>query len=71
MKVGKKDILSIKAGTSMKFIMDSYESLKSAHAYAYQLSYSKDKPKDVEKYRCSYVLNELSLTIEAVKKRKL
>ena len=55
MKVGKKDILSIKVGTSMKFIMDSYESLKSAH----------------EKYRCSYVLKELSLTIEAVKKRKL
>lgn len=67
-KVSKKDILSIKAGSSMTFHMDTYESLKSAHTYAYQLTYSSDKPRDVKKYRCSYSLKDLTITIIAVGK---
>lgn len=67
MKVSKKDILSIKAGTSMTFRMDNYESLKSAQSYAYQLSYSSDKPRDIKRYRCFSSLEEMKLTIEAVR----
>lgn len=67
-RVSKKDILGIKAGSSMTFHMDTYEALKSAHTYAYQLSNSSDKPGDVKKYRCSYSLKDLTITIISVKK---
>ena len=67
-RVSKKDILGIKAGSSMTFHMDTYEALKTAHTYAYQLSNSCDKPGDVKKYRCSYSLKDLTITIIAVKK---
>lgn len=68
MKISKKDILSIKAGTSMKFKFDNYENLKSTQVYAYQLSNSSDRPQNVERYKCSYCKEEMSLTIEAVRK---
>lgn len=68
MKIGKKDILGIKAGTSIMFHMDDYESINSAKTYAYQLSKSREKPIDVEKYRTSFNKDKLELTIEAVRK---
>lgn len=67
MKVSKKDILGIKAGTSLTFTMDDIESVNSIKTYVYQLSKSKDKPNDVEKYKTS-VKDKLILTIIAVKK---
>ena len=66
-KVSKKDILSIKAGSSMTFPMDDAESVNSTKVYAYQLSKSKDKPDDVERYKTS-VKDKLILTIIAVRK---
>lgn len=67
MKITKRDILSIKAGTSMTFKMDDIESVNSIKTYVYQLSKSKGKPCDVEKYRTS-VKDKTVLTIEAVRK---
>ncbi len=66
-KVSKKDILSIKAGSSITFHMDDAESVNSAKVYAYQLSESRDKPDDVERYKTS-VKDKLILTILAVRK---
>lgn len=68
MKVTKKDIIGIKAGSSMTFHMNSFEEMKSTQTYAYQLAYSTGKPKDVKRYKTSMNIEEKTLTIEAVRK---
>ena len=68
MKVTKRDIIRIKAGTSATFTLPDWESCKSAQSYAYQLSYSREKPCDVLKYKTSLDPKSWTLTIEAVKR---
>lgn len=43
MKVTKKDILSIKAGSSKVMQLDSYKDCVNARSYAYQLAFT-DSP---------------------------
>ena len=48
MKVTKKDILSIKAGSSKVMQLDSYKDCVNARSYAYQLAFT-DPREDVER----------------------
>ena len=59
MKVTKKDILSIKAG--------SYKDCVNARSYAYQLAFT-DPREDVERYSTSIDKDKNQITIEAIKK---
>ena len=52
MKVTKKDILSIKAGSSKVMQLDSYKDCVNARSYAYQLAFT-DPREDVERYSTS------------------
>ena len=52
MKVTKKDILSIKAGSSKVMQLDSYKDCVNARSYAYQLAFT-DPREDVERYSIS------------------
>lgn len=47
MKVTKKDILSIKAGSSKVMQLDSYKDCVNARSYAYQLAFT-DPREDVD-----------------------
>ena len=49
MKVTKKDILSIKAGSSKVMQLDSYKDCVNARSYAYQLAFT-DPREDVERF---------------------
>ena len=69
MKVTKKDILSIRAGSSTKFTLPDYESCKSASSFAYQLNNSSDKPSDVERYKTSINAKACSITIAAIERK--
>lgn len=68
MKVTKKDILSIEPGTSMTFKLPDWDSCKSAQSYIYQINYSRDKPRNVNRYKTSLNAEECKLTIEAIKR---
>lgn len=66
MKVTKKDILSIKAGSSKVMQLDSYKDCVNA-SYAYQLAFT-DPREDVERYSISIDKDKNQITIEAIKK---
>lgn len=67
MKVTKKDILSIKAGSSKVMQLDSYKDCVNARSYAYQLAFT-DPREDVERYSVSIDKDKNQVTIEAIKK---
>ena len=67
MKVTKKDILSIKAGSSKVMQLDSYKDCVNARSYAYQLAFT-DPREDVERYSISIDKDKNQITIEAIKK---
>lgn len=67
MKVTKKDILSIKAGSSKVMQLDSYKDCVNARSYAYQLAFT-DPREDVERYSISIDKEKNQITIEAIKK---
>ena len=67
MKVTKKDILSIKAGSSKVMQLDSYKDCVNARSYAYQLAFT-DPREDVERYSTSIDKDKNQITIEAIKK---
>lgn len=67
MKVTKKDILSIKAGSSKVMQLDSYKDCVNARSYAYQLALT-DPREDVERYSISIDKYKNQITIEAIKK---
>lgn len=67
MKVTKKDILGIRAGTSCMFQFEDYDSMKSIQSYVYQLNHSKEKPEAVKRFSTSADIKNLKLTIEAIK----
>ena len=67
MKVTKKDILSIKAGSSKVMQLDSYKDVGSSSSYAYQLGVT-DPRVDVERYSISIDKDKNQITIEAIKK---
>ena len=52
MKVITNDIVSIKAGTSMTFMLDSYKACLNAKQLAFQAGAYR-KPEDVERYATS------------------
>lgn len=65
MKVTKKDILSIKAGSSKVMQLDSYKDCVNARSYAYQLAFT-DPREDVERYSISIDKDKNQITIEAI-----
>lgn len=67
MKVTKKDILSIKAGSSKVMQLNSYKDCVNARSYAYQLAFT-DPREDVERYSTSIDKDKNQITIEAIKK---
>ena len=67
MKVTKKDILSIKAGSSKVMQLDSYKDCVNARSYAYLLAFT-DPREDVERYSISIDKDKNQITIEAIKK---
>lgn len=66
MKVTKKDILSIKAGSSKVMQLDSYKDCVNARSYAYQLAFT-DPREDVERYSISIDKDKNQITIEAIR----
>lgn len=67
MKVTKKDILSIKAGSSKVMQLDSYKDCVNARSYAYQLAFTVPR-EDVKRYSISIDKDKNQITIEAIKK---
>ncbi len=65
MKVTKKDILSVKPGSSLTMQLGSYKDCISARQYAYQLALS-DPRENVEKYSVSIDKETNRITITAV-----
>ena len=67
MKVTKKDILSIKAGSFKVMQLDSYKDCVNARSYDCQLAFT-DPREDVERYSISIDKDKNQITIEAIKK---
>ncbi|WP_221656689.1 hypothetical protein [Bacteroides uniformis] len=63
MKVTKKDILSIKAGSSKVMQLDSYKDCVNARSYAYQLAFT-DPREDVERYSTSIGKSSVSCPLK-------
>ena len=68
MKVITNDIVSIKAGTSMTFMLDSYKACLNAKQLAFQAGAYR-KPEDVERYATSIDSHRCCLTITALPKK--
>ena len=70
MKVTKKDILSIKAGSFKVMQLDSYKDCVNARSYAYQLAFT-DPREDVERYSISidkyYWCDKIALVLNIIK----
>lgn len=66
-RITKKDIMSIKPGTSEEFLFDSAKATRSAVTYVYQLAlYEDELPEGVLKYRTSADYKNHKATITAI-----